>query len=707
VLLLSLGWVAPGFADMVFPARLELVETEAGLFEVRFNLPVQNQARLKATPVLPPVCVDRTPRSESATPGEYALAWQASCPAGQLPGQTVGVDGLLGSPTDVLLSIRALDGRQYSTVLKPARSQYVIPQPPGVLRLAGSALLDGLRDALMRVELVLLAGLVVWLGVPRRAVLLALITGGAAYAAAQALVRENLLLLPASLPGLLVLLLVLYVASRLATAAGHSPGQRFPAWLLAGFVGALCGGALPGMALAQEWSRLEQGAASIMYSLGMGTGVLVSWLLWVEFRQLLRSIPALYDAATEHRSPATLTAIAALGLLLYQLSAVSLLPELRPSAPAALFVMALLLGIHTRREPTVGAPGAGPWLVAGLLLVAGLVAGAYGMHLPLTAVGVPLLLFVLSVSLVVQRGLPRRAAVAILALAAFYAAAQAGLFLQENLSRPVAHMVGTGVLAALLFLLGRGISAGWGVPVAGALGAGVALLLWGQSTLAWWQSTVATDYALGLLRVPLLSLLLLVLALLFRPRRSRVAAHLGVAVRKPVTHLALLVLALALVPVGNLPVRNPLFEQNAPRAEQAQRIFAQVLAHTYSAFNLEDEEQLYRQLSESVGDELVEDLYLDSRRRLTSGVREGAEVTVKDVSVQKVGALLEDSAVGDAFAYDVEWVVTARVRHLQHVHHRRNIYTGVLKIRAEGGKWKLEQVDLKSEDRSIVAGGPA
>jgi hypothetical protein len=75
--------------------------------------------------------------------------------------------------------------------------------------------------------------------------------------------------------------------------------------------------------------------------------------------------------------------------------------------------------------------------------------------------------------------------------------------------------------------------------------------------------------------------------------------------------------------------------------------------------------------------------------------------------VQKVGALLEDSAVGDAFAYDVEWVVTARVRHLQHVHHRRNIYTGVLKIRAEGGKWKLEQVDLKSEDRSIVAGGPA
>jgi hypothetical protein len=207
--------------------------------------------------------------------------------------------------------------------------------------------------------------------------------------------------------------------------------------------------------------------------------------------------------------------------------------------------------------------------------------------------------------------------------------------------------------------------------------------------------------------VPLLSLVLLALALLSRPRRSRVAAHLGVAVRKPVTHLALLALAVLLVQVATVPVRNPLFERDAPRPEQAQRIFERVLTNTYSAFNLEDEEQLYRQLSESVGDELVEDLYLDSRRRLTSGVREGAEVTVKDVRVQQVGAPLESSAVGDAFAYEVAWVVTARVRHLQHVHHRRNIYTGVLKIRAEGGKWKLEQVDLKSEDRAVVAGTPA
>jgi hypothetical protein len=268
-------------------------------------------------------------------------------------------------------------------------------------------------------------------------------------------------------------------------------------------------------------------------------------------------------------------------------------------------------------------------------------------------------------------------------------------------------MAGNGALAVMLFLLGRGMSKQQSVRVAGMLGVAVALVLWGQATVAWLHATLITDYALGILRLPALSLGLLFLALLLWPRRSKVAAHLGVAVRKPVIHLVLPVLAVLLIQLGNLSVRNPVFEHNAPRAEQAQRIFERMLGQTYTAFNLEDEEQLYRQLSENVGDDLVEDLYLDSRRRLNSGVREGAEVTVKDVTVRQVGAPLESSAANDSFAYEVEWMVTARVKHLQHIHHRRNSYAGVLQIRAEDGRWKLEQIDLISEDRAIVAGAPS
>lgn len=104
----------------------------------------------------------------------------------------------------------------------------------------------------------------------------------------------------------------------------------------------------------------------------------------------------------------------------------------------------------------------------------------------------------------------------------------------------------------------------------------------------------------------------------------------------------------------------------------------------------------------------MEDLYLDSRRRLTSGVRQGSEVTVKDDSVLNVGApLAQGNNASDQFAYEVEWVVRARVRHLQHVHHRKNMYTGVLTIQVNDGKWIVQQVDLKSEERAIVPGGSA
>jgi hypothetical protein len=131
-------WASAVRADVVFPARLEMVESQAGLFDVQFDLPVQNQARVKATPVLPSVCVATGPQDVSFTKTAYRVVWQVKCPAEALPGQTVSVEGLLGSQTDVLLSIKTLKGRQYSALLKPAKAKFVIPQAPLMLPLTGT-----------------------------------------------------------------------------------------------------------------------------------------------------------------------------------------------------------------------------------------------------------------------------------------------------------------------------------------------------------------------------------------------------------------------------------------------------------------------------------------------------------------------------------------------------------------------------------------
>lgn len=696
-------------ADMVFPARLELIESEPGLFDVQFNLPVQNQARLKATPILPSVCVPLGKPEILFTPAAYRVTWQVNCAANELPGQTIGVDGLLGSSIDVLLSIKTRDGRQYNTVLKPARATFEIPPPPSLIDLTRTALIDGLRGSFIRVDLLLLIWLIVLVGRPHRETIIALLAGGVAFAVAQALARENLLLLPASLPAVLTLLAGVYFGWRLASGGEKREKLRFPLWLAGTCLGALYGGALPGLQVAPDFSFIEQRVAFLAYAIGLLAGLFILYLLCVEIKRVLQMIPGLKDDVRERRILGTGTGAAALGLLLVQLSAFSLLPTLLPTAPPILFVMAIILGVTVGRTES---DGPFPGVTAALFFVLGLTIGTMGVRLPGGAVVGPLILFALGFGLATRQDLPRRAALVVIALAALYPAAQTGFFIQENLSRPLAQVAGNGILAAALFLAGfsvpglRRFRFSPGIRLAGGIAAAVALLAWGQAYGAWLNTTFAADYAMGFIRIPLLSLVLVLLALIAWPRRSRVTAHLGTDVRRPLGHVVLLVLAVFLLNIGTLRARNPAFVRDAPGPEQARRILESVLANTYSAFNLKDEEALYRQLTESVGDDLVEDLYLDSRRRLTSGVRQGAEVTVQDVRVLNVGEPLKNTGDLDAFAYGCEWVVVARVRHLQHVHHRENRYTGRLQIRVDDGQWKIEQVDLESEERAIVSGRP-
>jgi len=107
-------------------------------------------------------------------------------------------------------------------------------------------------------------------------------------------------------------------------------------------------------------------------------------------------------------------------------------------------------------------------------------------------------------------------------------------------------------------------------------------------------------------------------------------------------------------------------------------------------------------LSQNVSGDLVADIYLDSRRRLKAGTRKGAEVTVKDVSVVAVGNGVEGIDPKEGFSYGCKWIVTARVKHWQHIHHRQNIYSGILTIRIDDERWKIVRLELESAERVIL-----
>ena len=126
-----------------------------------------------------------------------------------------------------------------------------------------------------------------------------------------------------------------------------------------------------------------------------------------------------------------------------------------------------------------------------------------------------------------------------------------------------------------------------------------------------------------------------------------------------------------------------------------------LLTNTYLAFNLPDENEAFDNLETNLSQDLVADVYLDSRRRLTAGTRQGATVTVKDVTVLSLDEALSAMAGEQSFTYPCKWVVTARVKHLKHIHDRQNIYLGELTIGIEENRWKITRLVLKSEERVI------
>ena len=212
-----------------------------------------------------------------------------------------------------------------------------------------------------------------------------------------------------------------------------------------------------------------------------------------------------------------------------------------------------------------------------------------------------------------------------------------------------------------------------------------------------WSSPFAADWAMARLRIPWLSLAVAAAAVWLvvrsRKRPKRVLAAAGV-----------FFLAVFLLPWGTSRVPNPFMVPQAPADAQARRILEPMLSGIYHAVNLGGESEAYDRLAVHVTGDLLTAIYVDSRRRLLGGTREGATVTVREVNILDVGTAQSDSDPDAGYVYPCRWSVTAKVTHWQHTHERRNVYEGDLTLVIEDDRWKIGGVDLHSEEREIVPG---
>lgn len=701
-----LVWIGTARADFTNPATLRLTEVSPAQFEVVLTLPLIRGRVLKAKPILPDICVIKGDLDERGVGGSVIRTWKVACNPDDLVGAPIGVAGLLGTSQDIQLTIETLDGRKYIQPLLPTQSFYVIPPPPTVTQLALAGSRKGIELVLLRPELVLLIVLSGFLAWRKRAFVAAILAFSIAQALGQWLASQNWMVMSPFMPRTLTALTALLIAYEIVRRPSATvAGWHRPLWIVMLLLGLLYGAAQPEAVARMGLSRVEHSIAFGFVAIGAIAGLTLLVLCVRELRAVLigffETIP---DKLTFWIG--YLAGVVACALFLYELSTPAFIGGTTPLVPMIALITAVVLGIWGRLRS--GLRGSLFAMTAGVLFAFGIVLSFKGIALPLTTLVVFGVLAYFGATLVFPIRWPTWLVLPVVGLAAGYHGYFAAQHLRDSTSLPVANAIG--MMALLAFLLyacyrttpGNMSSAATGVPVRvfGTVAAGLAILWRLVEYREWLDTELAAEVAMGLVRLPVLAVILLLLAGWVWPRKRRFKAKLEGSPQ--VAHWVLLAVAFFTFPLGTWRVHNPFYTPRAPTALEAKPIMSMLLTDTYLAFNLTDEDTAFDRLARNLSQNLVADVYLDSRRRLTAGTRKGAEVTVKDVSVMSVDEATSDS--GDqSFTYPCKWVVTARVKHWQHIHNRQNRYVGTLTIRVEKDRWKISNLELLSEEREILS----
>ncbi len=173
----ALTWVAvlvllfvgvPGAqAHQFTPGYLEINALPDGKAEIVWKVPLIKGRRMNITPALPESCQTLTPLATYALSNAVLERWTVDCGAGGLAGQTITIEGLETTSTDVLVRLQFADGRTTTTRLSPDETSFVVPETLSRLAVAQTYLQLGIEHILSGFDhlLFVLTLLIIRLGV--------------------------------------------------------------------------------------------------------------------------------------------------------------------------------------------------------------------------------------------------------------------------------------------------------------------------------------------------------------------------------------------------------------------------------------------------------------------------------------------------------------------------------------------------------------
>ena len=150
LLTLATGVPQRAQAHEVRPGYLELSARDTESWEVLWKVPAKGDLRLGLYVRLPEGCAETEPvvRRSGAAQVER---WRATCPDG-LIGQSIWIDGLAATRTDVLARIKHLDGTTQTARLTPGNPVLQMARSPSQLEVAATYLGLGVEHILFGID---------------------------------------------------------------------------------------------------------------------------------------------------------------------------------------------------------------------------------------------------------------------------------------------------------------------------------------------------------------------------------------------------------------------------------------------------------------------------------------------------------------------------------------------------------------------------
>ena len=263
-------------ADEFRPGYLELRQQDAETYDVFWKVPAQGEnLRLGIYVAFPRDTVNLSEPRGVFRAGAYSERWRLKRPGG-LVGQTIRIDGLPSSITDVLVRVERSDGTTQVTRLLPSNPAFVIEASAGPGEVARTYLVLGVQHILLGIDhlLFVLALLLIVKGVGRVVTTVTAFTLAHSITLAAAIL--GLVRVPSPPVEAAIALSIVFVAAEIVHGVQGRPGltARWP-WVVAFTFGLLHGfgfaGALSEIGLPQNAIPL----ALFLFNVGVELGQLL------------------------------------------------------------------------------------------------------------------------------------------------------------------------------------------------------------------------------------------------------------------------------------------------------------------------------------------------------------------------------------------------------------------------------------------------